>query len=83
MYDLKAGEFPAWALTCFVPLLLFLLGVNSFIPLISLVGGVFLGINGILILLMYKKIGGKNVIIYPLIVLFVLGITYELFYFLT
>ncbi|HLD70709.1 MAG TPA: aromatic amino acid transport family protein [Negativicutes bacterium] len=81
MYDMGIKEFPAWTLTCFIPLALFLLGFNSFIPLISFVGGVFLGINGIFILLMYKKIGGKVTIIYPLMGIFLLGIAYELFYF--
>jgi hypothetical protein len=59
-----------------------LLGLNSFIPLISLIGGVLLGIDGILILLIYKKIGGKNVIIYPLSLVFLLGVIYELIYFI-
>jgi len=30
---------------------------------------------------MYKKIGGKKVVIYPLLLIFVLGIAYEIFYF--
>jgi len=82
MYDMKINKTLAWLLTCAVPLLLFFLGFNSFIPLISFIGGVFLGINGIFILLMYKKIGGKKIIIYPLSTFFLLGIAYEIFYFL-
>ena len=82
IYDMKFKELPAWALTCFVPLALFLLGFNSFIPLISFIGGVLLGINGIFILMMYKKIGGKNYIVYPLSFVFLLGIIYEIIYFL-
>ena len=82
MYDLKIKPFAAWVFTCFVPLILFLLGFDSFILLISFIGAVFLGINGIFILQMYKKIGGRNMIIYPLIVFFLLGIIYELVYFL-
>lgn len=82
IYDMKMHAFPAWVFTCFVPLILFLIGINSFIGLISFIGGVFLGINGIIILLMYKKIGGKHYIIIPLIVVFVVGIIYEMVYFL-
>ncbi|MDP2741348.1 MAG: hypothetical protein Q8O66_01510, partial [bacterium] len=62
-------------------LVLFLLGLNSFIGLISFIGGVLLGIDGILILLMYKKIGGKKKVIYPLVLIFLLGIIYEIAYF--
>lgn len=83
IYDMGMKKFHAWALTCFVPLLLFFLGFNSFIPLISFVGGVFLGINGVFILLMYQKIGGRKIVIYPLTVFFILGIIYEIVYFIT
>lgn len=82
MYDIGMKEFPAWALVCFIPFFLFLLGFNSFIPLISFVGGVLLGIDGILILLMYKKIGGRKMVIYPLASVFILGIIYEIVYFI-
>lgn len=80
MYDLKMKEFVSWTLVCFVPIALFLAGFNSFISLISFVGGVLLSIDGILILLMYKKIGGKKAIVYPLILVFILGIIYSLVY---
>lgn len=80
IYDMKIKEFPAWVLACFAPLLLYVMGLNSFIPLISFVGGVFLGIDGILILLIYQKIGGKKIIVYPLILVFILGIMYSIMY---
>jgi len=82
MYDMGIKHFPAFVFTCFTPLILFLIGINSFIPLISFIGGVLLSIDGILILLMYRKVGGKNFIIYPLVIFFILGIAYELFYFI-
>ena len=81
MYDAGVGQFPAWAWVCFIPLGLFLLGFNSFIPLISFIGGFLLGIDGILILLMYRKIGGKKIIVYPLMLVFILGMAYEIIYF--
>jgi hypothetical protein len=81
MYDLGFKEFPSWILVCMTPLVLFLLGFNSFIPLISFIGGVLLSIDGALVLLMYRKIGGRKIIVYPLVIFFVLGIVYELLFF--
>ena len=80
MYDLGIKKNHAWLFTCFTPLILFLLGLKSFIPVISFVGGVLLPIDGILILLMYRKLGGKKIIIYPLALVFILGILYEIIY---
>jgi len=87
-YDLKIGKNLAFAITCFIPLVLFLIGVKQFIPVISFVGATMLGIDGILILLMYhKKIKNqkskiKNLLVYPLILIFLGGIIYEIIYFL-
>jgi len=86
-YDLKIGKNLAFAITCFIPLVLFLIGVKQFIPVISFVGATMLGIDGILILLMYhKKIKNqkskiKNLLVYPLILIFLGGIIYEIIYF--
>jgi len=82
IYDLKIKPMHAFIIICAVPLILFLLGINSFIPVISFVGGVFLGIDGILVLLMYKKINKKTWIIYPLSLVFLAGIIYEIIYFI-
>ncbi len=83
-YDLKIPEKAAWAVSCFVPFLLFLVGVKDFIVVIGVVGGVMIAIDAILILLMYEKIKSKKIrlVTYPLILIFVLGIIYELIYFL-
>jgi amino acid permease len=80
-YDLGVKKLHAFVITCFVPLILFLLGLNSFVALVSFIGGILLGIDGIFILLMYKKIGGKNIIVYPLSLVFLLGVIYEIIYF--
>ena len=82
IYDMKMKNTLAWLLACFVPLLLYFMGLNSFFGLISFVGGVFLGISGIMILMMYKKIGGKKYVIYPLSLVFILGMMYELIFFI-
>ncbi|HDZ54665.1 MAG TPA: amino acid permease [Candidatus Nealsonbacteria bacterium] len=87
-YDLKIGKNLAWAITCFFPLAFFLVGIKDFIPVISFVGGIMIGINGILILLMYracKKISRFSLFYFLtsfLILIFILGVLYEIFYFL-
>lgn len=81
MFDLGIKKLHSFIIACFTPLILFLLGLKSFIPIISFVGGVLLSVDAILILLMYKKINRKNIIVYPLLLIFVLGIIYEIIYF--
>ena len=82
-YDLKIEKNWAWGITCFLPLILFLIGVKNFIPVISFSGGIMLGIDGILILLMYQKIKPKKkFLIFPLILVFLGGIIYEIIYFM-
>jgi len=80
-YDLKMEKNLAFLITSIFPLLLFLIGIKRFIPVISFVGGIMLGIDGFLILLMYKKINPKNFLIYPLLLVFLGGIFYEIIYF--
>jgi len=81
IYDLGIKEKFSWMLVCLTPLILYLIGFTSFIHIVSFIGGVLLSVDGILILLMYRKIGGKKIIIYPLMILFILGIIYSLIYF--
>jgi amino acid permease len=54
-YDLKMPKNLACGISCFVPLILFLLGFKDFISIISFIGAVMLGFEGILILMMYQK----------------------------
>lgn len=80
-YDLKIEKNIAFAITCFIPLALFLTGIKQFIPIISFVGATMLGIDGILILLMYRKIKPKQILVYPLFLILFGGIIYEIIYF--
>jgi len=81
-YDLKIDKNIAWLITCFIPLILFLIGIKQFIPVIVFVGAIMLGIDGILILLMYQKIKPeRKLLIYPLALIFLGGIIYEIIYF--
>ncbi|MDO8424837.1 MAG: aromatic amino acid transport family protein [bacterium] len=80
-YDLKLGKNLAFGVACFLPLILFLAGLKSFIGVISFVGGVMLGIDGILILLMYRKLHPRKLWVPPLVLVFLGGIIYEIIYF--
>lgn len=83
-YDFKLKKDLAFLLTCFPPLFLFFLGFQRFLPVISFVGGVCLGIDGILILVMYYKKFQKQIsklrkfLIYVLSFILLTGIFSEL-----
>jgi tyrosine-specific transport protein len=81
-YDLKLSKNLAWLITCFIPMFLYLAGVKSFIAIIGFIGTVMLGIDGILILLMYGKIKPKQILIYPLFLILLAGIVYQIIYFI-
>lgn len=80
----------AWALTCLVPLIIFLLRLVDFITVIGIIGSVAGGLNGILVLIIHraaKKRGDvkpayvfrmSKFLYYPLILVFVLGMIYEI-----
>ncbi len=87
-YDLNISKNKAWALTCLPPLAIFLLGLKSFITVISLGGGVMLGVDGTLILLMYRRMAEKKgnkpgqVLALVLVSVFVLGLALQIISFL-
>ena len=88
-YDYKVNKNLSWGLTVFVPLILFLLGVKSFISTIGIAGSFAGGLDGILVVLMLWKakklkerkpeytVKYSKVIGTVLIVVFVLGILYQ------
>lgn len=92
-YDLRLKKNTAWFLTCFVPLFLFLLGLKNFILVISLTGGVAMGIGIIFIIFIYlkaKKEGDLKpaynlklplILVYSLVLFFLLGVAYQIYYF--
>ncbi len=92
-YDLKINRHLSWFIACFAPLFLFLIGLQNFIKVISLVGGVALAVEGALIVLMYRKLkqlkGGEEIfgqslyfLTYPLIIVVLIGVVYEIIYFI-
>jgi amino acid permease len=83
-YDLKIPEKTSFAIACVTPFFLYLIGIKDFIAVIGVVGATTIAVDAILILFMYEKIRSKKIrlITYPLIVIFFLGIIYEIIYFL-
>ncbi len=82
-YDFGFDKNLAWFLTCFPPLILFLLGLREFIKVISFTGAIALGLEGIIIVFLYKEflkrkfLQKMNPVLYFLVGIFVLGIIFE------
>ncbi len=83
-FDFKVNKKIAWFITCIIPLLLFLIGIRSFIDVIGFVGSIVLGFEAILIILMYQKLKKpskiKKIFTLPLILIFILGIIYQIIF---
>lgn len=80
-YDCGFNKNFAWAISSLVPIALVGLGLNDFISIFGLVGGILLGADGIMILLMYQKIRPKEKFLtYPFLFIFAAGIIYEILY---
>ena len=90
-FDLKFPKILAGFVVIFLPLILFLAGLQNFLVLISIVGGIFIALEGIFIILMWlraRKIITDQVIFkrlspivaYILILVFIGGMIYKLVY---
>jgi len=88
--DLKTPKFFSWAAVMLIPLGIYLLGADDIVKLISIVGGIFIAVDGIIVLLILRKLRGAGGGIRllpdsPIPQLFIgtvlfLGIVYELIY---
>jgi amino acid permease len=88
-FDFHLPHTMSWLITCGVPIGLFLFGVREFIDVIGFVGGVFVGIMGMLIALTYWRMRRSPIcrshhclnfpapLTWTLILIFLLGIVYE------
>ena len=84
-YDFKINKNLAWFLVCVIPLMLFILGLQSFIPVIILLGSLLGLVEGTAIILIHKKakkFGNKvpiyslkapDILRYLIILMFILG----------
>lgn len=93
IYRLEMGvsKLGAWVLSVAVPLALFLFGLTDFVKIVSVVGGIFIALDGffvILILRKMRKFGVSAEKFLPfgafqetaLILIFAVSILYEIFY---
>jgi len=90
--DYKIPLLPAWVLTVFVPLTIFLLGLRSFILVVGLAGGILSGIQGIILIAAYYKAKKKGdripefsfnlpkTLAYFIYLIFIFGIIYQFIY---
>ncbi len=79
-YDIGLKRNIAWAITCFVPIILYFLGFKDFVRVVALVGGTMIAVDGILVALIYRKIGSIRLrpAVYPIIIALILGFIYEI-----
>jgi len=88
-FDLKFPKILAGFIVVAFPLFLYFLGFQNFLNLVSMVGGIFIALEGIFIVLMWLKASKLKAretifrklspsITYILILIFVIGIIYEL-----
>jgi len=86
-YDFGLPPKLSWFITSFLPLGLFLLGLRAFIEIIGLTGALMLGAEGLIIVFLYKTFLKQkfskemNPAYYGLAGIFVLGIIFEILYF--
>ena len=90
-WDLGLNNKSAWFLACFVPYLLYLIGWDDLIKVVSLTGAVTGGLSGIILIWLMFKIKAKPEVVsaiknkltkpaaWFLSLLFVLGFIYEIF----
>ncbi len=85
-YDAKISQNIAWMIVCFVPLALYLINIRDFIGVIGIVGSLMLGIEGVLVVFVYRnfikiKLGkSPPKYIYLLLAIFGIGIFLELWH---
>jgi len=94
VYDLKFSKVIASVITCGLPIILFLVGFQSFITTVGFMGTILGTIDGIIIVLMYKKakkiydrepeysLKIPSFLIYVLVLIFILGAAAQVLYYI-
>ncbi|MBU1179928.1 hypothetical protein KJ885_03220 [Patescibacteria group bacterium] len=89
-FDLKINKHLSWFLACFIPFILFLTGSRDFIKVIGFTGAVFAGLEGILIIWIYRIAAQKSkrkpeynlrlpfAILFLMVLIFLGGVVYEI-----
>ncbi|MCD4762246.1 hypothetical protein K8R32_04795, partial [bacterium] len=93
-WDFKLPKRLSWALAVFIPYILYLLGINDLIAIISFAGAIAGGFCAIMLIVVFRKMkrnGAKllmfkhnpgKALSYILITFLVLGLLYEVYYYL-
>ncbi|MFZ6036098.1 MAG: aromatic amino acid transport family protein [Patescibacteria group bacterium] len=88
-YDYRIPKFRSWMLAVFVPLVVFVLGLQDFISVIGMTGAITLGLDGVLVTLIFlqlkkrqqsPRLSSYRLLGSALIGLLLLGVALELFY---
>ncbi|MFH1712588.1 MAG: aromatic amino acid transport family protein [Candidatus Jacksonbacteria bacterium] len=85
-YDFKINQRLSWAIACFTPLVLFIIGFNNFIDVIGLTGAIALGAEGVIIVFIYRAYLSRKGVkmplwLYSLVIFLIFGILAEFFVF--
>ena len=86
LYDMHMSKNISWLISAFVPLILFLVGLRQFIQIVSLTGALSVGLEGFIVILLYrtylkKKYSRKmNPAYFLLSLFFFFGVIAQVFY---
>jgi len=84
--DMRLPKFVSWSIAAFLPLILFLLGLRQFIQIISFTGALAVGLEGFIVILLYRTFLRKkhsrkmNPAYFLLSLFFVFGVIAQIFY---
>src|SRR3989344_1442929 len=92
IYDLRVPPFASGAIVVFAPLALYLAGLQNFLALVSIAGGIFVAIEGLALIFTWQKLRKTNGapslfeksrpnIVSALIAIFIIGLVCEIIYF--
>jgi len=87
-FDFRISKNISWALACFVPAVIFILGAREFIKIISFTGSFILGFEGIVMFFLYRACLKKNLLkkvnplSYILAGVFLIGVLFQIYYLL-
>lgn len=77
--DLKLSSKTALLVVIFTPIVFYFLGITNFIAIVGIIGGIFLAIENILVVLMHETMTRKRKLIdLALIIVLAVGIVYEI-----
>ncbi|MBI2024985.1 MAG: amino acid permease [Candidatus Harrisonbacteria bacterium] len=81
-FDLRFPRWLQFGLVFFAPLALYFAGLSNFIAMVGIVGGIFLGLEGIFLIIMWLRANKFSILqkpwVAPLLLVFEIAIIYEI-----